>query len=158
MRGDQNVLTELNAALSSELTAIVQYITQSEMCSNWGYLELAGFHKSRALDEMKHAETLIERILFLDGVPEIAVGLKPRPGANAQQQLEIDLEDEHDAVRQYNASIAVCRAASDDGSREIFEHLLKDEERHVDFLEAQLHQIGEIGIENYLSERTRGDD
>ena len=156
MRGDQKVLTELNAALSSELTAIVQYITQSEMCSNWGYLELAAMHKSRALDEMKHAEHLIERILFLDGVPEIAVGLKPRPGVSAQQQLEIDLEDEHDAVRQYNASIAVCRAAQDDGSKELFEHLLKDEEGHVDLLEAQLHQVAEIGIENYLSERTRG--
>ena len=155
MRGDEKVLTELNAALSSELTAIVQYITQSEMCSNWGYLQLAGFHKSRAIDEMKHAEGIIERILFLDGVPEIAVGLKPRPGVSAQQQLEIDLEDEHDAVRQYNASIAVCMAALDEGSKELFEHLLKDEERHVDFLEAQLHAIAEMGIANYLSERLR---
>lgn len=155
MRGNEKVLKELNAALSSELTAIVQYITQSEMCSNWGYQQLAAIHKKRAIDEMKHAEGLIERILFLDGVPEISVGLKPRAGAKAQQQLEIDLEDEHDAVRQYNQSVMVCIEAKDDGSRELFEHMIQDEERHVDFLEGQLHAIEEIGIANYLAERMK---
>jgi len=155
MRGNPKVLQELNAALSSELTAIVQYITQSEMCSNWGYERLGSIHKARAIEEMKHAEGLIERIIFLDGVPEISVGLKPRAGAKVQQQLEIDLEDEHEAVRQYNGSVAVCVGVKDDGSRELFEHMIEDEERHVDFLEAQLHSIEEMGIANYLAQQMK---
>ena len=155
MRGNKKVLNELNAALASELTAIVQYMTQSEMCSNWGYPRLASIHKTRAIEEMKHAEGLIERILFLDGVPEISVGLKPRPGAGVQQQLEIDLEDELEAVQQYNNSAAVCVGVNDDGSRELFEHMIGDEERHVDFLEAQLHSIGEMGIANYLAQQVK---
>jgi bacterioferritin len=152
MRGDPKVIQELNAALSSELTAIVQYMTQSEMCSNWGYNKLAEIHKHRAIEEMKHAEHFIERIIFLDAVPKVDVGLKPRMGENVQQQLEIDLEDEHVAVRDYNKSIAVCRDAKDDGSRDLFTKTLVDEERHVDFLEAQLHSIKEMGIANFLQQ------
>ncbi|HUI84694.1 MAG TPA: bacterioferritin [Candidatus Binatia bacterium] len=155
MRGNAKVLKELNAALSSELTAIVQYMTQAEMCNNWGYERLGDLHKARAIEEMKHAEGLIERILFLDGLPEISVGLKPRPGAKAEQQLEIDLEDEYDAVLQYNKSVAVCVEVKDDGSRELFEHMIRDEERHADFLQAQLHSIKEMGIANYLAQQVR---
>jgi bacterioferritin len=153
MRGDKKVISELNAALKSELTAIVQYMTQSEMCHNWGYERVAGFHRSRAIEEMKHAEELIERIIFLDATPTVDVGLTPRLGAAVQQQYQIDLEDEHEAVRQYNKSIAVCVDARDEGSRDLFKKLIQDEERHVDFLEAQLHSIEEMGIANYLSER-----
>ncbi|HLI64532.1 MAG TPA: bacterioferritin [Terriglobales bacterium] len=155
MHGNAKVLKELNAALSSELTAIVQYMTQAEMCDNWGYQRLGAIHKARAIEEMKHAEGLIERILFLDGTPEISVGLKPRPGTNAQQQLEIDLEDEVEAVRQYNGAVAVCREMKDDGSRELFQRMIKDEERHADFLEGQVHSIREIGIANYLAQQTK---
>lgn len=153
MQGNDKVLAQLNAALSSELTAIVQYMTQSEMLSNWGYVRLAGLTKGRAMEEMKHAEGLIERIIFLDGVPTIDVGLKPRVGANVQQQLEIDLEDERNAVHEYNESVKICTEQKDDGTRHQFERMILDEERHVDFLEAQLHALEEMGIANYLAQQ-----
>lgn len=153
MRGNEKVLEQLNSALSSELTAIVQYMTQSEMCHNWGYKRLADLTKTRAIEEMKHAEGLIERIIFLDGTPVVDVGLIPRLGENVQQQLEIDLEDEHDAVKQYNSSVQVCEEAKDNGSRELFEGMINDEERHVDFLEAQLQSIKDMGIANYLAQQ-----
>jgi bacterioferritin len=153
MRGNEKVIEQLNAALSSELTAIVQYMTQSEMCQNWGYARVAGLTKARAIEEMKHAEALIERIIFLDAVPVVGVGLKPQLGASVQEQMEIDLKDEKDAVREYNAAAQICQDMKDNGSRELFERLLKDEERHVDFLETQLHSINEMGIANYLSQQ-----
>ena len=152
MRGNEKVIAELNAALSGELTAIVQYMTQSEMCGNWGYKRLGDQTKARAIEEMHHAEGLIERIIFLDAVPAIEVGLKPQLGSNVPQQMEINLKDELDAVRQYNNAVAVCTQAGDDGSRVLFEHMIKDEERHVDYLEAQLHSIKEMGIAAYLSQ------
>jgi bacterioferritin len=155
LKGDEKVIAELNAALLAELTAIVQYMVQSELCDNWGYKRLAQRHKERAFQEMHHAETAIERIIFLDGMPKIDVGLTPKVGENVQQQLEIDLADEIDASRQYNASVRVCRDAGDTGTREIFEHMIQDEEGHVDFLEAQLHTIKEMGIGNYLSEQLK---
>jgi len=156
MRGNENVIEQLNAALSAELTAIVQYMTQSEMCSNWGYKQLGERTKVRAIEEMKHAEGLIERILFLDGTPSIEVGLKPRLGENVQQQMEINLEDEQDAVRQYNDAVKVCAEANDDGSRSLFKGMIQDEERHVDYLEAQVHAIKEMGIANYLAQQMAG--
>lgn len=153
MRGNDKVIEQLNAALSSELTAIVQYMVQAEMCGNWGYKRLAEKTKSRAIEEMKHAEGLIERILFLDGTPVVNVGLVPKIGANVQEQLQVDLGDEHDAVVQYNASSKVCVEAKDDGTRELFEKMIRDEENHVDYLEAQLHSISEMGIANYLAQQ-----
>ncbi len=153
MRGNDKVIAEMNSALASELTAIVQYMTQSEMCQNWGYRRLAELTRKRAIEEMKHAEGLIERIIFLDGTPNIEVGLHPRLGSNVQQQFEIGLADEHDAVRQYNGSVRICTELHDDGSRELFEHMILDEERHVDYLEAQLHSIQEMGIANYLAQQ-----
>jgi bacterioferritin len=156
MRGNEKVIEELNAALSAELTAIVQYMTQSEMCNNWGYKQLGERTKTRAIEEMKHAEGLIERVIFLDGMPRIEVGLKPQLGSNVQQQMEINLKDELDAVRQYNHAVQVCTQARDDGSRTLFEHMIQDEERHVDYLEAQVHAIKEMGIANYLSQQIAG--
>jgi bacterioferritin len=153
MRGSEKVIQELNAALTSELTAIVQYMTQSEMCSNWGYYQLAAHTKARAIEEMRHAEGLIERVIFLDGTPAVQTALKPQLGTNVTEQMEINLKDEHDAVSQYNASVTVCRAEGDDGSRVLFEGMIKDEERHVDYLEAQLHSIKEMGIGNYLTQQ-----
>jgi bacterioferritin len=99
MRGDKKVIEQLNSGLSSELTAIVQYMTQSEMCQNWGYKHLAERTKARAIEEMKHAEGFIERIIFLDSIPTVDVGLKPQLGSNVQQQMDVNFKDERDAVR-----------------------------------------------------------
>src|SRR5271166_4551352 len=152
MHGDKKVIEQLNSGLSAELTAIVQYMTQSEMCQNWGYKHLAERTKVRAIEEMRHAEALIERIIFLDSIPTVDVGLKPQLGSKVAEQMGINLKDEQDAVRQYNQAVKVCTEVKDDGSRALFERLIKDEERHVDYLEAQIHSIKEMGIANYLSQ------
>jgi bacterioferritin len=157
MRGSESVIEQLNSALSAELTAIVQYMTQSEMCQNWGYKRLGVRTKQRAIEEMRHAEGLIERIIFLDSTPSVDVGLKPQLGRNVTEQMEINLKDEQDAVRQYNQAVQVCSRAMDDGSRALFQRMILDEERHVDYLEAQLHSIKEAGIGNYLSQQLHGD-
>ena len=156
MHGDPKVIEQLNAALSSELSAIAQYMVQAEMCDNWGYPRLGELTRKRAIQEMKHAEGLIERILFLDGAPQVNVKLQPKIGASVQEHLEIDVADEREAVAQYNNAVKICVAAGDNGSRDLFEHMVKDEEDHVDFLEAQLHSIAEMGIGNYLSEQLKG--
>lgn len=153
MRGNDKVIEQLNAALSAELTAIVQYMTQSEMCNNWGYKPLGDRTKARAIEEMKHAEGLIERIIFLDATPSVDVGLKPQLGSNVQQQMEINHKDEQDAVRQYNQAAKVCVEANDDGSRALFERMIQDEERHVNYLQAQLHSIKELGVGNFLAQQ-----
>ena len=158
MRGNDKVIEQLNAALSAELTAIVQYMTQSEMCNNWGYKQLGDRTKARAIEEMKHAEGLIERIIFLDATPSVDVGLKPQLGSNVQQQMEINHKDEQDAVRQYNQAAKVCVEANDDASRALFERMIQDEERHVNYLEAQLHSIKELGVGNYLAQQLEDSD
>jgi bacterioferritin len=156
MIGNEKVLEQLNAALASELTAITQYMAQSEMCQNWGYNRLGGVTKARAIEEMKHAEGFIERIIFLDAIPAVNVALKPNLGKNVHSQLEIDLADELEVIKEYNHAVKVCRDALDDGSSLLFEKIIKDEERHADFLQSQLHAIEEMGVEIYLSNQTRG--
>jgi len=156
MRGNEKVIAQLNAALSAELTAIVQYMTQSEMCQNWGYKRLGESTKVRAIEEMRHAEGLIERIIFLDSIPTVEVGLKPQLGSKVQEQMEINLKDEQDAVRQYNEAVKICVEARDEGSKALFDRMIQDEERHADFLEAQLHSIKEMGIANYLAQQLHG--
>jgi bacterioferritin len=151
MRGNDKVIAALNAALAEELTAIMQYMVHAEMCHNWGYQRLGGYVKKQAIDEMKHAEGLIERILFLDGVPNAGLTLAPKVGPDVRQQLANDLEGELRAVKMYNHSVETCVAAGDNGSRELFEKMVKDEEEHTDWLEAQLQMIQEMGIENYLA-------
>ncbi len=153
MRGDEKVIEQLNAALSAELTAIAQYMVQAEMCESWGYHCLAGLTKARAIQEMHHAEHLIERIIFLDGTPAIAIPLTPKVGATVQEQLEFDYADEADAVRQYNNAAKICREVGDAGSKDLFESMIQDEERHADFLESQIHSIKEMGIGAYLSQQ-----
>jgi bacterioferritin len=153
MHGNEKVIERLNSALSSELTAVVQYMTQSEMCQNWGYKRLGDLTKVRAIQEMRHAEGLIERIIFLDSTPIVDTGLKPQLGGKVQEQMEINLKDELDAVREYNESVKICVEARDEGSKALFERMIQDEERHADFLEAQLHSIKEMGIANYLSQQ-----
>lgn len=157
MKGNQAVIDQLNAALGSELSAIAQYMVQAEMCDNWGYKRLGTLTKRRAFEEMKHAEGLIERILFLDGMPGVDITLKPKIGSSVQQHLELDLADELEAVVQYNNSVVVCRNAGDNGTRELFEKMILDEERHADFLESQLQAIKDISIANYLTEQMKGD-
>ena len=153
MKGSAKVITELNAALSAELTAIVQYMVQAEMHANWGYGGLSAITKKRAIEEMHHAEGLIERILFLDGMPSVDVALTPRIGKNVKAHLETDYQDEVDAVKQYNAAAEVCVTDNDNGSRDLFEKMIKDEERHANYLEGELHSIREMGVENYLSQQ-----
>ncbi|HEY4961944.1 MAG TPA: bacterioferritin [Terriglobales bacterium] len=156
MRGNEKVIEQLNVALSNEMSAVVQYMVQAEMCESWGYKRLSALTKGRAIEEMKHAERLIERVIFLDGMPNVAVPLTPKIGVNVPQQLEIDLVDETNAVQEYNDASKICREAGDAGSKDLFESLLHDEERHADFLEAQLHAIKELGLGTYLSQQLLG--
>jgi len=155
MRGNPKVIDVLNEALKEELTAINQYFLHGEMCENWHYDKLGDFIKKQSIDEMKHAEALIERILFLDGTPNLTELMKLTVGKNVREQIESDLKLEVDAVAMYNRAIKVARDEGDNASRELFERLLKDEEQHVDWLEAQMYQIGEIGYERYLSQQIR---
>jgi len=152
MKGDKKVIEQLNSALTGEITAVVQYMCQSEMCQNWGYKRLGDLTKVRAIEEMKHAEGFIERIIFLDAIPAVTYGLKPQLGAKVEEQMQINLKDELDAIHNYNHAVEVCTKAGDDGSRALFERTLKDEERHADFLESQIHAIEEMGIGPYLAQ------
>ena len=153
MKGNPKVIKELNDALREELTAINQYFLHAEMCENWGYRKLSDYIKKQSIDEMKHAEILIERLLFLDAIPNMTEPMQLAVGKNVKDQLESDLKLEIQAVALYNKAVQVSREEGDNTSRELFERLLKDEEEHVDWLEAQLHQIGEIGYERYLSQQ-----
>jgi bacterioferritin len=150
MKGNPKVLAELNKALREELTAINQYFLHAEMCENWGYQKLAEYIKKQSIGEMKHAEALMERILFLDGTPSM-MPLELNVGGTVKGMIESDLALEVSAVKQYNDAIAIATREGDNGSRDLLVELLKDEEDHVDFLEAQMHQIKEIGYERYLS-------
>lgn len=155
MQGNPKVIAKLQAALKEELTAINQYFLHAEMCENWKYDRLAEHIRKDAIDEMKHAEKLIERILFLDATPNMTELMTLNIGQNVKAQLQNDLKLEYSAVEMYNDAIKVAREEGDDVSRELFGELLKDEEGHVDWLEAQLHQIKEIGYERYLIEQIR---
>jgi bacterioferritin len=157
MKGNPKVIAALNEALKEELTAISQYFLHAEMCENWHYDRLGSFIKKQSIDEMKHAEMLIERILFLDGTPTMTDGLQLSIGKNVREQIESDLKLEIGAVAQYNAAVQLAREEGDNASREIFERLLKDEEQHVDWLEAQVHQIKEMGYERYLATQVGND-
>jgi bacterioferritin len=150
MKGNSKVIERLNQALRDELTAINQYFLHSEMYENWHYERLGKFIKKQSIDEMRHAEKLMERILFLDGTPSMQP-LELTIGKNVKEMIESDMKLELGAVASYNESIRICVENRDNGSRDVFLNLLKDEEGHVDWLEAQLHQIKELGYERYLS-------
>jgi len=153
MKGDPRVIEQLNQRLSEELTAISQYMVHSEMCANWGYDDLAKTVEKRAIDEMKHAEKLIGRILFLEGTPIVSDLGKMYIGDAVETQLRNDHEAEVGAVKLYNESIRIAVEAGDNGTREIFESILRDEEAHIDWLEAQLDQIAQMGIQLYLQKQ-----
>jgi len=155
MQGNPKVIAALNEALKEELTAINQYFLHAEMCENWHYDKLGDYIKKQSIDEMKHAEVLIERILFLDATPNMTELMHLTVGRNVKEQVESDLKLEIDAVAMYNRAIQIAREEGDNASRELFERLLKDEEDHVDWLEAQMHQIHELGYERYLSQQIR---
>jgi bacterioferritin len=153
MRGIPEVIEALNRALTIELTAINQYFCQAKMCQNWGYHKLGRKHYEESIGEMKHAEKLIDRILFLEGVPEIARYDVIRVGTDVPEQFENDLKLELSGVQHYNASIALCVQQKDSGTRELLAEILQESEEHVDWLEQQLHLIREVGLQNYLTEQ-----
>jgi bacterioferritin len=149
MKGNPKVIEVLNQALREELTAINQYFIHAEMCENFGYERLSKYIKKQSIGEMKHAESLIERILFLDGIPSMEP-MALNVGQTVKQMIENDLALELNAVDMYNKAVNVARTENDNGSRELLEKLVMDEEEHVDFLEAQVHQMKEMGYERYL--------
>ncbi len=153
MKGNQKVIDLLNALLADELTAINQYILHSEMCANWGYSKLHDMVEKRAIQEMGHAEKLIERLLFLEGLPVVSVLNPMHIGADVTAQLNNDKIAESTAIQAYNQGVKLCVDLSDNGTRALLESILGDEEEHIDWLEAQLDQIQQMGLENYLTEQ-----
>jgi len=153
MKGDKTVIEKLDELLAEELTAINQYMVEAEMCANWGYEKLHTAMQKRAITEMKHAEDLIERILFLDGRPTVSKLNKINIGADVEAMHKNDLASELSAVAHYNQAIGLCVQAGDNGTRELLKAILKDEESHVDWLEAQQDQIKQMGIQLYLAEQ-----
>ena len=153
MKGDAHVIEALNDVLTAELTAINQYFVHAKMCDNWGYQRLASKKREESIEEMKHADDVIERILFLDGVPNMQRLSPVRVGEEPVEQHQVDLELELEAVGRINEAIALCRDKGDNGTRELLDDILKDEEESVDWLEAQLHLVEEVGRERYLAEQ-----
>jgi len=153
MKGNEKIIARLNELLADELTAISQYMVHSEMCANWGYGHLHEAIEKRAIDEMKHAEKLIGRVIFLEGQPVVSKLNKISIGATVEAQLKSDHAAEDGAVKFYNDSIPLAAEVGDNGSRELLESILKDEEVHIDWLEAQFDQIAQMGIQNYLTEQ-----
>jgi len=153
MKGKSEVISVLNEMLQEELCAINQYMIHAEMCENWGYKKLGRFIKKQSIGEMKHAEHLMERVLFLEGTPDVNNMPKVRVGKDVPQQIEFDLALEKGAVASYNRAIEICRKVSDNASADFLLVILKDEEEHVDFLETQLEVISKIGLENYLTQQ-----
>jgi bacterioferritin len=150
MTGHPDVIEALNRALTIELTAINQYFCQAKMCQNWGLLRLGRKHYVESIGEMKHAEKIIERILFLDGVPEIARYDVIRVGSDVKEQFENDLKLETSGVNHYNLTVDLCMKLKDNGTRELIAPILAESEEHVDWLETQLHLIEQVGLQNYL--------
>ncbi|GAP22034.1 bacterioferritin [Leptolinea tardivitalis] len=153
MKGNDKVIGLLNTQLADELTAVSQYMVHAGMCANWGYEKLHDAIEKRAIEEMKHAESLIDRILFLEGTPIVSNLNKINIGSTVEKQIANDLAAEVGAIKAYNDGIQMCVSLGDNGSRELLETTLKDEERHLDWLEAQRDQIAQMGIQIYLSEQ-----
>ncbi len=158
MQGHPQVIDALNRALTIELTAINQYFCQAKMCKNWGFLKLAAKHYEESIGEMKHAEKLIDRILFLEGTPEIARYDVIRVGTDVPEQLRHDLALELSGVAAYNELVDLCIKVKDNGTHKLALEILADSEEHVDWLETQLGLIDKIGLERYLAEQMTGAD
>jgi len=153
MKGTPEILALLNDRLSEELTAISLYMVHSEMCANWGYDKLHEAFEKQAIDEMKHAEMLIGRILFLEGTPTVSKLQPIKVGATVEEMVVADEDAETGAIAAYNATIAAAVAHADNGTRELVAKILLDEERHVDWAEMQRELIGQMGLQNYLATR-----
>jgi bacterioferritin len=153
MKGNKKLIEQLNARLAEELTAINQYMVHSEMCDNWGYGKLHKQIEKRAIDEMKHAEKLIARVLYLGGIPIVSNLNKVHIGAEVPKMHENDRAAEEMAIKNYNESIRLAAEVGDNGTRDLLTAILKDEEEHIETLEAQLDQINQIGVQNYLTEQ-----
>lgn len=153
MKGDPKIVDALNAVLTAELTAINQYFVHYKMCENWGYSKLASKKKEESIEEMKHADRVIARILFLEGIPNMQRLSPVRVGENPIEQHEVDLALELEAVKRLNTAIELAVSLHDNGTRELLEQILAEEEESVDWHEAQLHQAQEIGRERYLAEQ-----
>lgn len=156
MKGNPKVIEMLNQRLSEELAAILQYMVHAELCENWGYKKLTEVIEKRAIKEMGHWEKLVQRIIFLEGEP-LATKIAPvHIGADVEKIHKNDVQAEYEAVRAYNESIKLAMELGDNGTKELLEAILNDEEEHVDWLEAQLDQIRQMGLQNYLTEQTEG--
>ena len=153
MKGDDEVIQVLNDVLCAELTAVNQYFIHAMMCGNWHYKRLAEHTRKESIEEMQHAQQVIERILYLDGVPNMQKYMKINVGRTVPEQHQFDLQLENEAVARLNKGVELCRAKEDNGSRALLEKILRDEEEHVDWLEAQLQQIQDMGIQNYLAQQ-----
>ena len=155
MQGDADIIEVLNEVLTAELTAINQYFIHAKMCENWGLERLAEKVRDESIDEMKDADKVIERILFLEGVPNLQRLNSVRVGETVPEQIDLDLELERAAVERYNRAIRLARDKGDNGTAELLEDLLVGEEHHADWLEQQVHLIQAVGVENYLSQQIR---
>jgi bacterioferritin len=153
MKGNPDVIKVLNEVLRKELTGVNQYFIHAKMCKNWGYAVLGEHAWNESIDEMKHADRIVERILFLEGTPNVQAYDKIQVGSNVRQQLENDLGLEQAALTVLRPGIKTCLDAHDDATRELLEHIIVDEEHHVDWIETQFHQIKEVGYENYLAQQ-----
>ena len=158
MQGDKKIIEILNDVLTAELTAINQYFVHSEMCENWGYDRLQHIIRKHSIGEMKHAEELIERVLFLEGVPNVQRLGKINIGENVPEMLKLDHALEIEALPRLNKGIEVCRELGDNNSRHLLEEILEDEEEHVDWLEAQLSLLEQVGPQHYLAQQIREDE
>ena len=156
MQGDAKVIEILNDVLTAELTAINQYFIHAKMCENWGYGRLAEYIRHESIDEMKHADVLIDRILFLEGLPNMQRLYPVQVGETVKEQFEVDLQLEYTAVKRLNAGIAACVEAGDNATRALLEGILVSEEEHADWLEAQLELIRQVGEQNYLAQQLHG--
>jgi bacterioferritin len=156
MKGNEEVIQVLQDVLCAELTAVNQYFIHARMCENWGYAKLAAYTRKESIEEMKHAQEVIDRILYFDGAPNVQKYMKINVGLDVPEQFHNDLDLEHQAVPRLNKGIEVARNHGDNGTRALLEQILRDEEEHVDWLEAQLHQVKEMGAENYLAQQIEG--
>ncbi|MEO6954636.1 MAG: bacterioferritin [Polyangia bacterium] len=158
MKGNDQVLEILNEVLTGELTAINQYFIHAKMCHNWGYERLHKKVRAESIDEMRHAEALIERVLYLDGVPNLQRLWKLAVGQTVKEQLEVDLNLEKLAIERLNRGVELARSVADNGSRELMERILVSEEEHADWLEAQLTLIAQVGEPNYLAQQIKHEE
>ncbi len=158
MKGDPQVIDLLNEVLTNELTAINQYFLHARMCENWGYDRLHGKIRHESIDEMKHADEVIERLLYLEGLPNLQRLGKINVGENVPELLKLDLELEKVAIPTLNRGIELCRKVGDNGTAELLEDMLVDEEEHANWLETQLTAIDQVGVQNYLSEQLKKDE